>query len=59
MLEKLPPLKGPFIGLGMAGMLRTYLRQPNPDGALAAIGSAVIDDAWSPDDEVQVMVSPA
>jgi alkylation response protein AidB-like acyl-CoA dehydrogenase len=57
--------------VGMAGMmsphplerlirdLRTYLRQPNPDGALAAIGSAVIDGAWSPDDTTQVTVSHA
>jgi alkylation response protein AidB-like acyl-CoA dehydrogenase len=36
--------------------LRTYLRQPNPDGALAAIGAAVIDGAWSPDDETPATV---
>jgi alkylation response protein AidB-like acyl-CoA dehydrogenase len=57
--------------VGMAGMLsphplerlmrdlRTYLRQPNPDGALAAVGSAVIDGAWSPGDETQITVSHA
>lgn len=28
--------------------LRTYLRQPNPDGALAAVGAAIGDDAWAP-----------
>ncbi|MDZ4372800.1 MAG: acyl-CoA dehydrogenase family protein [Phenylobacterium sp.] len=28
--------------------LRTYLRQPNPDGALASFGDSVIDGAWSP-----------
>jgi alkylation response protein AidB-like acyl-CoA dehydrogenase len=31
--------------------LRTYLRQPNPDGALASVGAAVIDGAWLPDQE--------
>lgn len=28
--------------------LRTYLRQPNPDGALAHFGEAVADGHWSP-----------
>lgn len=28
--------------------LRTYLRQPNPDGALAALGAAIAGGAWSP-----------
>lgn len=28
--------------------LRTYLRQPNPDGALAALGEAVSTYAWTP-----------
>jgi len=28
--------------------LRTYLRQPNPDGAAAAFGAAVADGVWSP-----------
>lgn len=28
--------------------LRTYLRQPNPDGALAAIGEAVANGLWRP-----------
>lgn len=28
--------------------LRTYLRQPNPDGALAAFGEAVLEGAWRP-----------
>ncbi len=28
--------------------LRTYLRQPNPDGALSAVGAAVGDGRWSP-----------
>ncbi|MEF2072206.1 acyl-CoA dehydrogenase family protein [Consotaella aegiceratis] len=28
--------------------LRTYLRQPNPDGALAAFGRAVADGDWTP-----------
>jgi alkylation response protein AidB-like acyl-CoA dehydrogenase len=32
--------------------LRTYLRQPNPDGALASVGAAVADGAWLPDDDV-------
>lgn len=47
-------------GVGAAGMIaphplerllrdmRTYLRQPNPDGALAAAGDAVASGAWSP-----------
>ena len=28
--------------------LRTYLRQPNPDGALAGVGAAVAADLWDP-----------
>jgi alkylation response protein AidB-like acyl-CoA dehydrogenase len=28
--------------------LRTYLRQPNPDGALSAVGSAIADGSWVP-----------
>ena len=28
--------------------MRTYLRQPNPDGAAAAIGAAIADGSWSP-----------
>ena len=28
--------------------LRTYLRQPNPDGALAMLGTAIADRAWAP-----------
>jgi alkylation response protein AidB-like acyl-CoA dehydrogenase len=28
--------------------LRTYLRQPNPDAALAAVGAAVSDGSWHP-----------
>lgn len=28
--------------------LRTYLRQPNPDGALEAVGAAVTDAHWRP-----------
>lgn len=28
--------------------LRTYLRQPNPDGTLAAFGNAVISGSWHP-----------
>jgi alkylation response protein AidB-like acyl-CoA dehydrogenase len=28
--------------------LRTYLRQPNPDGALTALGSSIAAGAWSP-----------
>ena len=47
-------------GVGAAGLisphplerlirdLRTYLRQPNPDGALASLGSAIADGSWSP-----------
>jgi alkylation response protein AidB-like acyl-CoA dehydrogenase len=47
-------------GVGAAGMiaphplerlmrdLRTYLRQPNPDRALAAVGAAVSDGSWAP-----------
>jgi alkylation response protein AidB-like acyl-CoA dehydrogenase len=49
--------------IGVAGMmaphplerlmrdLRTYLRQPNPDGALASVGAAVTDGVWLPDEE--------
>ena len=29
--------------------LRTYLRQPNPDGALMSVGAAVVDGVWLPD----------
>jgi alkylation response protein AidB-like acyl-CoA dehydrogenase len=29
--------------------LRTYLRQPNPDAALAAVGAAATEGLWSPD----------
>ncbi|WP_152046740.1 acyl-CoA dehydrogenase family protein [Aureimonas psammosilenae] len=47
-------------GVGAAGMiaphplerlirdLRTYLRQPNPDGALSALGSAIAEGTWRP-----------
>jgi alkylation response protein AidB-like acyl-CoA dehydrogenase len=47
-------------GVGAAGMiaphplerlirdLRTYLRQPNPDRALAAVGTAVSNGSWAP-----------
>lgn len=28
--------------------LRTYLQQPNPDGALAALGAAIAEGAWTP-----------
>jgi hypothetical protein len=28
--------------------LRTYLRQPNPDGALSALGSAIAEGTWRP-----------
>lgn len=47
-------------GVGAAGMiaphplerrmrdLRTYLRQPNPDGALASLGAAIASGAWRP-----------
>ncbi|MBS9722023.1 acyl-CoA dehydrogenase [Tianweitania sp. BSSL-BM11] len=47
-------------GVGAAGMiaphplerlirdLRTYLRQPNPDGAQQALGSAIANGAWEP-----------
>jgi alkylation response protein AidB-like acyl-CoA dehydrogenase len=28
--------------------LRTYLRQPNPDGALTAVGQAIADGIWCP-----------
>jgi alkylation response protein AidB-like acyl-CoA dehydrogenase len=31
--------------------LRTYLRQPNPDGALASVGAAVAEGLWLPDEE--------
>jgi len=30
--------------------LRTYLRQPNPDSALAGVGKALVEDAWEPGD---------
>jgi len=30
--------------------LRTYLRQPNPDAALAGVGKALIEGAWEPSD---------
>ena len=29
--------------------LRTYLRQPNPDAAVAAVGAAVAEGRWSPE----------
>ena len=47
-------------GVGAAGLLaphplerlvrdlRTYLRQPNPDDALASLGTAIADGAWAP-----------
>lgn len=47
-------------GVGAAGMiaphplerrmrdLRTYLRQPNPDGALSALGAAIAGGGWTP-----------
>lgn len=47
-------------GVGAAGLiaphplerkirdLRTYLRQPNPDGALAELGRAILEEAWTP-----------
>ena len=28
--------------------LRTYLRQPNPDGALASLGSSIAEEKWRP-----------
>lgn len=31
--------------------LRTYLRQPNPDAALAGVGSAVLEEMWTPECE--------
>jgi hypothetical protein len=31
--------------------LRTYLRQPNPDAALSAVGVAVSDGFWAPGTE--------
>jgi alkylation response protein AidB-like acyl-CoA dehydrogenase len=34
--------------------LRTYLRQPNPDGALASVGAAVADGVWLPEQEASV-----
>jgi alkylation response protein AidB-like acyl-CoA dehydrogenase len=49
--------------IGVAGMmaphplerlmrdLRIYLRQPNPDGALASVGAAVTDGVWLPEEE--------
>jgi alkylation response protein AidB-like acyl-CoA dehydrogenase len=33
--------------------LRTYLRQPNPDAALATIGTAIAEGLWAPDAEGQ------
>jgi alkylation response protein AidB-like acyl-CoA dehydrogenase len=54
--------------VGLAGMmaphplerlmrdLRTYLRQPNPDGALASVGAAVSEGVWLPDAEVSTEV---
>jgi alkylation response protein AidB-like acyl-CoA dehydrogenase len=30
--------------------LRTYLRQPNPDHALAAVGKALVEETWEPSD---------
>ena len=36
--------------------LRTYLRQPNPDGALASVGAAVTEGVWLPDAEVSTEV---
>lgn len=47
-------------GVGAAGLiaphplerlsrdLRTYLRQPNPDGALASLGDAIVNGVWEP-----------
>lgn len=47
-------------GVGAAGMiaphslerlvrdLRTYLRQPNPDGALTSLGTAIAEGVWAP-----------
>ena len=47
-------------GVGAAGMiaphplerlvrdLRTYLRQPNPDGAMESLGSAIVNGDWEP-----------
>jgi alkylation response protein AidB-like acyl-CoA dehydrogenase len=32
--------------------LRTYLRQPNPDAALADVGAAVLDETWVPGRDV-------
>ena len=32
--------------------LRTYLRQPNPDSALADVGAAVLDETWVPGRDV-------
>jgi alkylation response protein AidB-like acyl-CoA dehydrogenase len=55
--------------VGVAGMLephplerlsrdlRTYLRQPNPDGALASVGAAVADGVWLPDENGVVGVN--
>jgi len=31
--------------------LRTYLRQPNPDGALAGVGKALTEGTWEPGDD--------
>jgi alkylation response protein AidB-like acyl-CoA dehydrogenase len=53
--------------VGVAGMLaphpferlmrdlRTYLRQPNPDGALASVGAAVANGVWLPEEVVEKM----
>ena len=36
--------------------LRTYLRQPNSDGALASVGAAVTNGVWLPDEEASTKV---
>jgi alkylation response protein AidB-like acyl-CoA dehydrogenase len=36
--------------------LRTYLRQPNPDGALATVGAAVADGVWLPEENLAGVV---
>jgi alkylation response protein AidB-like acyl-CoA dehydrogenase len=53
-------------GVGASGMiaphplerwirdLRTYLRQPNPDAALADVGTALLDETWTPDDAAEL-----
>jgi alkylation response protein AidB-like acyl-CoA dehydrogenase len=33
--------------------LRTYLRQPNPDAALANVGAAVLAETWGPERDVE------